>query len=148
MLEFWTEASPKPKVLFIDEIDSLIGDSLLSVLRQIRRGFSKRPEHFPQSICLIGLRDVRDYRVWSKESGVYISTSSPFNIKAKSLLLPNFSLEEVANLLGQHTTETGQIFEKGAVDHLFYLTQGQPWLVNALAHEAAFHGIFTAHNKR
>lgn len=82
MLEFWTEVSPQPKVLFIDEVDSLIGDSLLSLLRQIRRGFSKRPEHFPQSICLIGLRDVRDYRVWSQESGVYISTSSPFNIRS------------------------------------------------------------------
>ncbi|MCE5316096.1 MAG: ATP-binding protein [Parachlamydia sp.] len=52
VLEFWAKASPKPKVLFIDEIDSLIGDSLLSVLRQVRRGFSKRPESFPQSICL------------------------------------------------------------------------------------------------
>lgn len=138
MLQFWAEASPKPKVLFIDEIDSLIGDSLLSILRQIRRGFSKRPAHFPQSICLIGLRDVRDYRVWSQESSVYISTSSPFNIKAKSLLLSNFSRDEVANLLAQYTEETGQLFEKEATDHLFNLTQGQPWLVNALAHEAAY----------
>lgn len=138
VLEFWAKASPKPKVLFIDEIDSLIGDSLLSVLRQIRRGFSKRPESFPQSICLIGLRDVRDYRVWSREEGVYVSTASPFNIKAKSLLLPNFSPEQVANLYGQHTSDTGQLFDKEAVEYAFYLTQGQPWLVNALAFEAAF----------
>ncbi len=136
VLEFWTQSSPKSKVLFIDEIDALIGDSLLSVLRQLRRGFSKRPESFPQSICLIGLRDVRDYRVWSKEAGVYVSTASPFNIKAKSLLLSNFSLEQVRDLFDQHTQETGQVFEKEAIEFAYYLTMGQPWLVNALGNEA------------
>jgi hypothetical protein len=138
VLEYWAQSSIKPKVLFIDEIDALIGDSLLSVLRQIRRGFSKRPDNFPQSICLIGLRDVRDYRVWSREAGLYVSTASPFNVKAKSLLLPNFSLEQLTDLYRQHTEETGQRFEKEAIDYSFYLTQGQPWLVNALAYEAAF----------
>lgn len=138
VLQFWATATPNPTVLFIDEIDALIGDSLLSILRQIRSGFNKRPKSFPQSICLIGLRDVRDYRIWSIESGVYISTSSPFNIKAQSLLLPNFTLEEVAELYAQHTQETGQVFEKEAVEHAFYLTQGQPWLVNALAFQAVY----------
>jgi hypothetical protein len=125
-------------VLFIDEIDALIGDSLLSVLRQIRRGFSKRPHNFPHSICLIGLRDVRDYRIWSREAGIYVSTASPFNIKAKSLLLPNFSFEQLTELYEQHTRETGQLFEKEAIDYAFFLTQGQPWLANALGYEAAF----------
>lgn len=142
MLEFalamWAKHALKPIVLFIDEIDALIGDSLLSVLRQIRSGYNERPKGFPQSICLIGLRDVRDYKVWSQESGVYVSTSSPFNIKAKSLLLPNFSREEVVELYRQHSQETGQIIENEAVDEAYYLTQGQPWLVNALAFEAAF----------
>lgn len=135
-LAFWSKHSKKSLVIFIDEIDALIGDSLLSVLRQIRSGYTDRPKGFPQSICLIGLRDVRDYKIWSEESGVYVSTSSPFNIKAKSLLLPNFSAKEVADLYAQHTQETGQIFEKAASEYAFYLTQGQPWLVNALAAEA------------
>ncbi len=65
-LTTWAELADKPTILFIDKIDSLIGDSLLSVLRQIRAGFSQRPKRFPQALCLIGLRDVRDYRVWSK----------------------------------------------------------------------------------
>ena len=137
-LSYWATQSKKPIVLFIDEIDSLIGDSLLSALRQIRAGFTDRPKGFPQSICLIGLRDVRDYKVYSEESGVRVSTSSPFNIKAKSILLPNFSEQEVFELYGQHATETGQIFDKAATEYAFYLTQGQPWLVNALGHEAAF----------
>lgn len=137
-LTFWAKHSLKPIALFIDEIDSLLGDSLLSVLRQIRSGYIDRPASFPQSICLVGLRDVRDYKIWSEESGTYVSTSSPFNIKAKSLLLANFSSGEVAELYAQHTKETSQIFDKEAVDYAYYLTQGQPWLVNALAFEAAF----------
>lgn len=138
VLEFWAKASSIPCVLFIDEIDSLLGDALLSVLRQIRRGFTKRPIAFPQSLCLIGLRDVRDYRVWSKESGHEVSTSSPFNIKATSLTLSNFSLEQVQTLCGQYTEEAGQNFSADAIQYLHTLTEGQPWLVNALLHQVCF----------
>ena len=81
---------------------------------------------------------MRDYRIWSKEEGVYISTASPFNIKAISLLLSNFTEEEVKLLYQQHTEATGQIFTKKAIEHAYCLTQGQPWLVNALAQEACF----------
>ncbi len=137
-LTMWAKLSDKPIALFIDEIDSLIGDSLLSVLRQIRAGFIKRPKRFLQSICLIGLRDVRDYRIWSKEEGAYVSTASLFNIKAVSLLLSNFSEDEVRLLYQQHTAATGQLFTDAAIEHAYYLTQGQPWLVNALAQEACF----------
>jgi hypothetical protein len=47
----------------------------------------------------------------------------------------NFTGGEVADLYGQHTAETGQIFLPEAVDRAFDLTQGQPWLVNALARQ-------------
>jgi hypothetical protein len=43
--------------------------------------------------------------------------------------------DEVLELYGQHTAETGQVFLPEAVDRAFYLTQGQPWLVNALARQ-------------
>lgn len=140
-LRFIAESLDKPFVLFIDEIDALIGDSLLSVLRQIRAGFNQRPDRFPQALCLIGLRDIRDYRVWSKEQGVYISTSSPFNIKAESLTLENFTLDDVKNLYNQHTQATGQKFTDEAIEYAYYITQGQPWLVNALAYQACFREI-------
>ena len=61
----WCMASPKPLVLLIDEIDSLVGDTLISVLRQLRAGYDRRPEGFPQSVALCGVRDVRDYRIRS-----------------------------------------------------------------------------------
>jgi len=61
----WSRKSPLPLVLFIDEIDALVGDTLISVLRQLRAGYTLRPDAFPQSIILCGVRDVRDYRIYS-----------------------------------------------------------------------------------
>ena len=63
LLKQWTITSDKPTVLFLDEIDSLVGDTLVSVLRQLRAGYNVRPAEFPQSIILCGVRDVRDYRI-------------------------------------------------------------------------------------
>ena len=63
LLSYWAATSSKPTVLFIDEIDALVGDTLISVLRQLRAGYNKRPGGFPQSVILCGVRDVRDYRI-------------------------------------------------------------------------------------
>ncbi|MDE2831846.1 MAG: ATP-binding protein [Gemmatimonadota bacterium] len=135
----WTEADPKPLVLLIDEIDSLIGDTLLAVLRQLRAGYVRRPVGFPQSVVLCGVRDVRDYRIQSTAENVMIAGGSAFNIKARSLRLGDFSRDEVLTLLGQHTEETGQAFTPDALDTVWTQTQGQPWLVNALADETCIH---------
>jgi hypothetical protein len=80
------------------------------------------------------MRDVRDYKVASGGSE-RLNTSSLFNIKVRSFTLNNFSFEEVQKLYQQHTEATGQIFTPEAVEKAFYLTNGQPWLVNALAKE-------------
>ena len=134
----WAQADPKPLVLFIDEIDALIGDSLLSVLRQLRAGYVRRPEGFPQSVVLCGVRDVRDYRIHSSSANEIIAGGSAFNIKAQSLRMGDFSPDEVFALLGQHTEETGQVFTAEALETVWTQTQGQPWLVNALADETCF----------
>ena len=84
------------------------------------------------------MRDVRDYRIFSRSLGSNVSGGSAFNIKAESLRLGDFSEVEVRSLLGQHTAETGQEFEAGAVERIWELTRGQPWLVNALAYRACF----------
>jgi len=132
----WCERSARPVVLFLDEIDALRDETLLSVLRQLRAGYPERPAHFPQSVALVGLRDVRDYRIRLRAGTESLGTSSPFNIKVRSLTLENFTRDEVAELYGQHTEETGQRFIPEAVDLAWQLTRGQPWLVNALAAEA------------
>jgi type II secretory pathway predicted ATPase ExeA len=128
----WAEQSPRPLVVFIDEIDALQDDALISVLRQLRDGYPNRPGGFPQSVGLIGLRDVRDYKVASGGSD-RLNTASPFNIKVRSLTLRNFNQSEVAELYQQHTADTGQAFTSTAIAQAFHLSQGQPWLVNALA---------------
>ena len=121
-------------MVLIDEIDSLRDAALLSILRQLRDGFPDRPEAFPQSIGLIGLRDVRDYKIAAGGSDS-LNTSSPFNIRVQSLTLRDFSREEVEILYWQRTTETGQVFWQDAIDLAFELAQGQPWLINALVKE-------------
>ena len=131
------EAMPKPLVLFIDEIDALVGDSLVSVLRQIRAGYANRPASFPQSIVLCGVRDVRDYRIVLSNQDI-ITGGSAFNIKAESLRLGNFTQEEIRELYGQHTAETGQRFDEGCFPLVWEATEGQPWLVNALANEVTY----------
>ena len=68
-LHRWAQADSRPLVLLIDEIDALEGDTLLSVLRQLRSGYEDRPDGFPHSIVLCGVRDVRDYRIHSPTTG-------------------------------------------------------------------------------
>lgn len=133
-LSDWAMSTPKPIVLFLDEADALVGDTLISLLRQIRAGYAQRPHAFPQSIVLCGLRDIKDYRIHSG-TGEIITGGSAFNIKAKSLRLGNFTREEVRALFMQHTEATGQTFEAAIFAEAWEDTAGQPWLVNALAHE-------------
>ena len=131
-LRRWAESDRRPLVLLIDEIDALIGDSLLSVLRQLRSGYDMRPRSFPHSIVLCGVRNVRDYRIHSASEGKAIAGGSGFNISAAALRLGDFDRAETEALLGQHTAETGQEFEPAAIERIYTQTAGQPWLVNAL----------------
>ena len=129
-----SQSLPKPVVLFIDEIDALVGDSLVSVLRQLRAGYANRPKAFPQSVILCGVRDVRDYRIVLSNQDI-VTGGSAFNVKAESLRLGNFSKEEIHELYMQHTRETGQQWDEACFPMVWEATEGQPWLVNALAHE-------------
>ena len=138
VLTRWAQADSAPLVLLIDEIDTLVGDTLIAVLRQLRAGYPHRPRRFPQSVILCGVRDVRDYRIHSTAENAIVTGGSAFNIKAKSLRIGDFSEAEVRALLGQHSAETGQRFAEEALQAVWELTAGQPWLVNALAQESCF----------
>lgn len=134
-LEVWARQCPRPLVLFFDEIDALRGESLRSVLRQLRGGYPDRPAGSPWSVVLCGLRDVRDYKAASGGDPGRLGTSSPFNIKVASLRIGDFSEDDVRKLYQEHTHDTGQPFTEAAMKRAFEVTQGQPWLVNALAYE-------------
>ena len=134
----WSMADPLPLVLLIDEIDALVGDTLLAVLRQLRTGYVDRPARFPHSIILCGVRDVRDYRIHSTAENRLVLGGSAFNIKSESLRLGDFSEQEIRALLAQHTAATGQAFTDEALALIGERTAGQPWLVNALCYDACF----------
>ena len=138
VLHRWAAVDSKPLVLLIDEVDSLVGVTLISVLRQLRAGYDLRPENFPQCVVLCGVRDVRDYRMRSGPDNSVIAGGSAFNIKARSMRLGDLTREEVPALLAQHTRETGQGFTTQALERVWTQTQGQPWLVNALADATCF----------
>jgi hypothetical protein len=127
----------RPLVLLLDEADGLCPPVLIPFITQLRNGYIDRNSGvpFPHSVALVGLRDIRDYRRFIRPEEQSLGGMSPFNIITKSMTLQNFTREEIAALYGQHTAETGQVFEEAAVKHVHEQTQGQPWLVNAIARE-------------
>ena len=134
-----TERLSKPVVVLFDEADGLVGPAMVSFLTQLRDGYLGRKRFpFPHSIALIGMRQVRDYVLAAEDRKAvsWLGTTSPFNITAESQTLTPFSCAEVEELLVQHTAATGQRFEAEAVALVCELSQGHPWLVNALADQA------------
>ncbi|WP_246156110.1 ATP-binding protein [Thiohalocapsa marina] len=107
-LAHWCEGTERPLVLLLDEVDALVGDTLISLLRQLRAGYPQRPGGFPSTVILCGVRDLRDYRIHATSECAPVTGGSAFNIKAESLRLGDFSVDEVTALLAEHTIETGQ----------------------------------------
>ena len=133
----------KPVVVFFDEADCLVGDVLISFLHQLRDGYVNRKMiPFPKSVALVGMLDVRDYKVQIRPDGQSLGQISPFNIIADDILIPNFTEADIVALYAQHTAATGQKFADGVVEDVWRLTRGQPWLVNAIANDcvAKIHG--------
>jgi hypothetical protein len=128
--------APRPLVVLIDEADCLVGATMVSFLTQLRDGYiSRRKVPFAHSVVLIGQREVRDYQVSLEERRAlgWLGSASPFNISAEALTIAAFTEPEVGELCAQHTATTGQPFEPTAIARIFELSQGHPWLVNALA---------------
>jgi hypothetical protein len=127
----------RPLVILFDEADGLCPPVLIPFITQLRNGYVSRNSGvpFPHSVALVGLRDIRDYRRFIRPEEQSLGGMSPFNIITEVMTLRNFTREEITVLYGQHTAATGQVFEAAAIDHVYEQTQGQPWLVNAVARE-------------
>ena len=128
-LRRWAAACPAPLVLLVDEIDSLRGKMLLSVLSQLQAVRDEKTQRSRVSVVLCGLRNPLDDSPEVRRS---------FDITDRTLRLGDFSEAEVRELLDQHTAETGQTFTESAPTEIWAATRGQPWLVNALAEESCF----------
>ena len=132
MTNWATLAAPKPLIVLFDEVDVLRDQAMITFLRQLRGGFVGRGVGtFPVSIALVGMRDLRDYLIKSKD-GKDVNPGSPFNIKHDSANIGNFYPEDIRKLARQHTQAAGQQFTDEALELVWEETKGQPWLVNAL----------------
>ena len=138
LLSRWAEADRKPLVLLIDEIDSLVGITLISVLRQLRAGYDLRPGHFPQSVVLL-----RRARTCATTACARSLTTRSSRAAAHSTSRPGrcvwaTSPERTCRRCSRSTPRpTGQGFTPEALETVWTQTRGQPWLVNALADAAA-----------
>jgi hypothetical protein len=108
----------RPLVLLLDEADGLVGPAMVSFLTQLRHAYIERSQTpYPSSVVLVGQRQVRDYVLGTldRKAVSWLGTTSPFNITAEATTLGPFTAAEVEELLGQHTTATGQRFEPEAM---------------------------------
>lgn len=130
------QKTDKPLVLLFDEVDCLVQSTLITFLRQLRNGYINRSSHpSAHSVALIGMRNVRDFRASVRPDQESWGSYSPFNIVTSVFSLQSFDRREIQNLYTQHEEQTGQSFSAEATDAIFEATQGQPWLVNAIARE-------------
>ena len=134
-LKWLSERVKKPLVVFFDEVDCLERDVLVAFLRQLRDGriSCTAPNTFPVSMALIGLRNIRDYKMFVRPEGQSTGEASPFNVITKAMTIGLFTEKDMRELYRQHTDETGQVFEEDALAKAWDYSRGQPWLVNALA---------------
>ncbi len=112
-------------VLIIDEVEGINPEYFGNFLHSIRNAYHTREEHCLKSVILVGVSNI---------VGVVSDNASPFNI-ADNLNVPYFTNEEVYELLGQHETETGQLFDDKVKQKISEITANQPGLVNGFAQE-------------
>jgi len=110
----------KKLVLIIDEVEGINQEYFGEFLHSIRNAYHSRQNHSLKSVILVGVSNI---------VGVVSDNASPFNI-ADNLNVPYFTNEEVFELLKQHETETGQLFEEKVKHKICQITANQPGLVN------------------
>ena len=110
-------------VLIIDEVEGINPDFFGQFLHSIRNVYHYRNDHALKSVILVGVSNI---------VGVVQDNASPFNV-TDNLNVPYFTNEETLELLGQHETETGQLFDPTVKAKISDITANQPGLVNGFA---------------
>ncbi len=118
-----TEIKNQKYVLIIDEVEGINEEYFGDFLHSIRNAYHSRQSHCLKSVILIGVSNI---------VGVVSDNASPSNI-TDNLNVPYFTNEEVFELIGQHETETGQVFEEKVKNKICQITANQPGLVNGFA---------------
>jgi hypothetical protein len=124
--------APKSLVMLFDDVNLLEDNPLVRFLSLLRAGFASRDAGvFPVSVALVGTHDPKNPLASSKD-GVSLNPGTPFNIKADSATLSNFSRNDIARLFAQHTAETDREITPAALNYVYEQSKGQPWIVNSL----------------
>ncbi len=116
--------TPQKFVLIIDEFDGIPQAALSDFLHTLRHIYISGKPRCPHSVGIIGVKSIAQLN--------YDRSISPFNIQDE-FHLPNFTLEQVHELLGQYTEEVGQVFVPEVIASIHKQTAGQPVLVNRFA---------------
>ena len=129
MLRFFTGLEnllkPQRLVMIIDEFDGIPRSAVSDFLYSLRRIYlSGADSRCPYSLGIVGVKSITQLN--------YDRSISPFNIQDE-FALPNFTFEQVQELLGQYTEAVGQPFAPEVIRALHKQTAGQPFLVNRFA---------------
>ena len=116
--------TPQKFVLIIDEFDGIPQAALSDFLHTLRHIYIAGKPRCPHSVGIVGVKSIAQLN--------YDRSISPFNIQDE-FHLPNFTLEQVHELLGQYTDEVGQAFVPEVIASIHKQTAGQPVLVNRFA---------------
>ena len=111
-------------VLIIDEFDAIPRGAVKGFRRVLRDIYLSGKIRCPHSLGIVGVKNITQLD--------YDRSILPFNIQDE-FHLPNFTLEQVRELLTQYTDEVGQGFTPKVVKSLHKQTGGQPFLVNRFA---------------
>ena len=129
MREFFEELANLLKhqrlVIVIDEFDGIPQIVVRDFLHSLRRIYlSGVDARCPFSLGIVGVKSITQLN--------YDRSISPFNIQDE-FALPNFTLEQVQELLAEYTEAVGQPFTPEVIEALHRQTAGQPFLVNRFA---------------
>ncbi len=112
-------------IIIIDEFDGIPQDAVSDFLHSLRRIYLSDPEsRCPYSLGIVGVKSITQLN--------YDRSISPFNIQDE-FALPNFTLEQVHELLTQYIEEVGQNITNEVIQALYKQTAGQPFLVNRIS---------------
>ena len=111
-------------VLIIDEFDGIPQVALNDFLHSLRDIYLSDESRCPHSVGIVGVKSITQLN--------YDRSISPFNIQDE-FHLPNFTHQQVQELLAQYTDEVGQAFTPEVIEAFHRQTAGQPFLVNRLA---------------
>lgn len=112
-------------IIIIDEFDGIPQEAVSDFLHSLRRIYLTDPEmRYIHSLGIVGVKSIAQLN--------YDRSISPFNIQDE-FALPNFTIEQVDELLKQYMNAVGQTITPEVIRALHKQTAGQPFLVNRLA---------------